>query len=135
MEVKLSYNAISFGEYLVLRRRITPRAVLSVLKKQTRSRPHLGELAVRKGWTNWAEVLGTLSLAERRRVRFGQAAIERGLLSEEQVQFLIREQQSATPSLADCILDLGLMEPEDLEHEKAGFESQQCVEPLEGSGG
>ena len=112
-----------FGEFLVLRRLLTPRAVLNVLKHQARARPHIGELAVHKGWLTWGQVLGTVSLAERMQQRFGDTAQKEGLLTESQVELLLKEQEAATPSLADCILDLGFIDRHGLDREVANFEA------------
>lgn len=111
-----------FGEYLVLRRLLTPRAVLQVLKNQARSRPHLGELAVHRGWLTWGQVLGVISLSEQLKLRFGEAATREGLMTEEQIEELLREQQSATPTLADCIVELGFLDRHVLEREQRNYE-------------
>ncbi|MSR47915.1 MAG: hypothetical protein EXS13_12780 [Planctomycetes bacterium] len=111
-----------FGEYLVLRRLLTPRAVLQVLKNQARSRPHLGELAVHRGWLTWGQVLGVISLAEQLKLRFGEAATREGLLNATQVDELLHEQESATPTLADCIVDLGFLDSHVLEREQGNYE-------------
>ena len=117
-----------FGEYLVLRRLLTPRAVLQVLKHQVRSRPHVGELAVHKGWLTWGQVLGLVSLAEQMELRFGEMAIREGLLTAEQVELLLAEQEAATPALPDCLLDLGFFDRHELEREQRNYEtSQQLV--------
>lgn len=111
-----------FGEYLVLRRLLTPRAVLQVLKMQARARPHLGELAVHRGWLTWGQVLGVISLSEQLKLRFGEAAAREGLLTTEQIDELLREQQSATPSLADSIVELGFLDRHVLEREQRNYE-------------
>lgn len=111
-----------FGEYLVLRRLLTPRAVLQVLKNQARSRPHLGELAVHRGWLTWGQVLGVISLSEQLKLRFGEAAAREGLMTEEQIDELLREQEAATPTLSDCIVELGFLDRHVLEREQANYE-------------
>ena len=111
-----------FGEYLVLRRLLTPRAVLQVLKNQARSRPHLGELAVHRGWLTWGQVLGVISLSEQLKLRFGEAATREGLMTDEQIEELLREQQAATPTLADCIVELGVLDRHGLEREQRNYE-------------
>jgi hypothetical protein len=117
-----------FGEYLVLRRLLTPRAVLQVLKHQVRSRPHVGELSVHKGWLTWGQVLGVVSLAEQTRQRFGETAVHEGLLTQTQVDTLLAEQEAATPALADCILDLGFLDRHVLDREQRNYEtSMQLV--------
>lgn len=112
---------LSFGEYLVLHRRVTAQAVLQVLKKQARSRPHVGELAARRSWMTWAQVLGVLSLCDQKGGRFGDVAVSQGILTRDQLDQLLAEQRAATPRLEDCILDLGLMEWEQIEEEKARY--------------
>jgi hypothetical protein len=112
-----------FGEFLVLRRLLTPRAVLNVLKHQARARPHIGELAVHKGWLTWGQVLGIVSLAERMQQRFGETAEKEGLLKTAQIELLLTEQEAATPSLADCIVDLGFIDRHVLERELLNFEA------------
>ena len=112
-----------FGEFLVLRRLLTPRAVLNVLKHQARARPHIGELAVHKGWLTWGQVLGIVSLAERMQQRFGDTAEKEGLLKTVQIELLLTEQEAATPSLSDCIVDLGFIDRHVLERELLNFEA------------
>jgi hypothetical protein len=112
-----------FGEFLVLRRLLTPRAVLNVLKHQARARPHIGELAVHKAWLTWGQVLGIVSLAERMQQRFGDTAQKEGLLNAGQIELLLKEQEAATPSLSDCILDLGFIDRHVLDREYANFEA------------
>jgi hypothetical protein len=111
-----------FGEYLVLRRLLTPRAVLQVLKNQARARPHLGELAVHRGWLTWGQVLGVVSLSEQVKLRFGETAVREALLSQVQVEELLVEQDSATPRLEDCIVELGFLDRHVLERERRNFE-------------
>ncbi len=111
-----------FGEYLVLRRLLTPRAVLQVLKNQARSRPHLGELAVHRGWLSWGQVLGVISLGEQLKLRFGESAAREGLLTDAQVDDLLKEQEAATPTLADCIVELGFLDRHVLEREQGNYE-------------
>ncbi|MBM4014755.1 MAG: hypothetical protein FJ293_07310 [Planctomycetes bacterium] len=111
-----------FGEYLVLRRLLTPRAVLQVLKNQARARPHLGELAVHRGWLSWGQVLGVISLGEQLKLRFGEAAVREGLLIDAQVDDLLKEQEAATPTLADCIVELGFIDRHILEREQGNYE-------------
>jgi hypothetical protein len=115
--------SIGFGEYLVLRRLVTPRAVLQVLKNQARARPHLGELAVKKGWLTWGQVLGVVSLSEQLKIRFGEAATREGLMTLAQIEQLLQEQESATPSLVDCIVDLGFLDRHVLEREQKNYET------------
>lgn len=112
-----------FGEYLVLRRLLTPRAVLQVLKQQARARPHVGELAVHKGWLTWGQVLGVVSLAEWTRKRFGETAVLEGLLTQEQVDGLLAEQEATTPSLEACLLELGFLDRHVLDREHRNFEA------------
>jgi len=112
-----------FGEFLVLRRLLTPRAVLNVLKHQARARPHIGELAVHKGWLTWGQVLGIVSLAERMQQRFGDTAEKEGLLKAAQIELLLTEQEAATPSLSDCIVDLGFIDRHVLERELLNFKA------------
>ncbi len=115
--------SIGFGEYLVLRRLLTPRAVLQVLKNQARSRPHMGELAVHRGWLTWGQVLGIVSLGEQVKLRFGEAALREGLMTQEQIDELLREQEAATPALADCIVELGFLDRHVLEREQRNYET------------
>ena len=112
-----------FGEYLVLRRLLTPRAVLQVLKNQSRARPHLGELAVHRGWLTWGQVLGIISLSEQLKLRFGETAVREALLNDAQVDQLLQEQESATPTLADCVTELGFLDRHVLDRERKNFEN------------
>ena len=115
--------SIGFGEYLVLRRLITPRAVLQVLKNQARARPHLGELAVHRGWLTWGQVLGVVSLSEQIKLRFGECATREGLMTQEQVDQLLEEQEAATPSLAESVVELGFLDRHVLEREQKNYET------------
>jgi len=112
-----------FGEYLVLRRLLTPRAVLQVLKNQARARPHLGELAVNRGWLTWGQVLGVVSLSEQKKIRFGEAAVLEALMSQEQIDELLQQQETATPSLAECVIELGFLDRHVLDRERSHYEA------------
>jgi hypothetical protein len=77
---------------------------------------------VHRGWLTWGQVLGVISLGEQLKLRFGEAAVREGMLTDSQVEELLKEQEAATPTLADCIVDLGFLDRHVLEREQRNYE-------------
>lgn len=98
------------GEYLSLRRRLDARALLQVLNHQSRARPHVGELAVERGWLSWTQVLEVVQEGKSCDLRFGQLAVRRGWLRPAQVDELLAQQRRATPRLTEVARGLGLLD-------------------------
>ncbi len=121
--------SLSFGEYLVLHGLISPQSVVQILKRQQRSRPLLGELAVHRGWLGWGQVLGALSVAEQFGLRFGDALQQENLISEDKLEQLIAEQRAATPTLEDVILELGLLDRRQLLAAREAFNKAVTAAP------
>jgi len=114
-----------FGEYLVLRRKVSPRAVLHLLKCRHRLRPQIGELAARRGWLSWGQVLGVVGVMERDDRRFGETAVSMHLLTEAQVGTLLREQAAATLTLPQLLIDLKILTRTELDREQRLFEKSR----------
>ena len=66
-----------------------------------------------------------MGLAEKYHERFGETALRQGLIQQEQLEELLAVQRSSTPSLDECIVGLGLMEPQDLAIERSHYQEEQ----------
>lgn len=97
--------------YLLDRGVVTAEQVGWAFDRQRESRPPLGSLAIAEAALSPRDVITILhwQQAETPR-RFGEIAIGLGYLSEDEVERLLSEQARQTLSLADALVELGLVD-------------------------
>ncbi|WP_305042208.1 J domain-containing protein [Geoalkalibacter sp.] len=101
------------GLFLYTQGLIPYRTLIEALVWQRRQRPSIGETAQRWGWLNEAAVRTILS--QRGHHRFGEKAVDLGLLTPFQVRTLLFYQRSRHQRLGQFFVDKGLITPTELE--------------------
>lgn len=108
---------LRFGEFLVKKGLIAEGDVLRALETQLRSRIPLGQLALQRGWITPAQLLSVL-LAQKTAAPppklFGQTAVELGMLSQAQVDEILKIQNESHTLIGNVLVSRGLMTGEDL---------------------
>ena len=101
-----------FEEYLIESCAVSPQQITRAIDIRRESRPPIGSLAVEQ------EVLTTdqvdLVLAAQDQYvghRFGELAVDLGLISEGALDDLLALQRERSPSLADVLVDMGVVDP------------------------
>jgi hypothetical protein len=106
-----------FASFLLAKGAAGKGQVVAALEEQRRSRPPIGRVAIHAGMLDGAGVFGVLAHQARHpSQRFGEAAIELGILSRGQVDELLHLQRKQTPSLEAVLVKLGAID-EDAAHE------------------
>lgn len=106
----LPSRSLEFGSYLYYRGTISYRTLLAALAWQRRQRPTIGDLARHWQWLNAAEIL---RICRERNVygRFGEKAIQLGLLRPDQVQTLLVCQRAQQRKIGQYFIASGLLSP------------------------
>ena len=86
-----------FGNYLLNRKAVTPEQLAKAIANSSNTHIKLGTLAMHKGFMTAAEVDEVCFLQTREDKRFGEIAIERNYLFEDQLEDLLKSQN---PDLA-----------------------------------
>ncbi|SDL29409.1 hypothetical protein SAMN05660860_00260 [Geoalkalibacter ferrihydriticus] len=102
------------GLFLYARGFIPYRSLIEALVWQRRQRPAIGETARRWGWLNETAVRTVLNHRASAR-RFGEKAVELGLLTPFQVRTLLFYQRSKHPRLGQYFVEKGLLSESELE--------------------
>ncbi|WP_429884532.1 J domain-containing protein [Geoalkalibacter halelectricus] len=102
------------GLFLYARGLIPYRTLIEALVWQRRQRPALGETAQRWGWLSEAAVRGILNHHSGARL-FGEKAVELGLLTPFQVRTLLFYQRSRHQRLGRYFVDKGLISENELD--------------------
>lgn len=103
-----------FGNYLTDKGIMSKEALKNVLKKQDGARVKMGLMAVAEGMMTVAQSDEVNRLQAVMDQRFGDIAVGKGYLTEEQVGVLLKKQGNAYLSFVQAILDEGLMSMEDV---------------------
>lgn len=104
-------NKHRFSRWLVARQHIDVTQVSRALVQCQTDHCRVGELAVRNGYLTELQVGAILEAQTSSGDRFGQIAVERGLLGLDHVVHLLSLQQENPQQLAAAIARLGLMSP------------------------
>jgi curved DNA-binding protein CbpA len=107
-------SPLEFGRYIYYRGYITYTSLIQALGWQRAQRPVIGDIAVRWGWLN---TFGIQNIIASRQVRgrFGEKAINMGLLSSFQVNALLFYQRSQQKRLGQYFVEQGLVTRKELE--------------------
>jgi hypothetical protein len=92
---------------------ISYRTLIEALVWQRRQRPSIGETAQRWGWLNETAIRTILN--QRGNRRFGEKAVDLGLLTPFQVRTLLFYQRSRHQRLGQYFVQKGLLSPADLD--------------------
>lgn len=105
---------LTIGRYCYYRGIIPYRILIEAVAWQRRQRPLLGEIARRWGWLD-DDGVRRINAAGRTRQRFGERAVELGLLGNQQVQSLLLHQQSRQQPLGRYFVECGLASEAEME--------------------
>jgi hypothetical protein len=113
---------VQFGLFLVERQRITAEQFVEALRRQLAERIPLGQLAIENCLLSVREVFEVLRVqSQGEKDRFGEAAIDLGLLSKSDVAGLLMQQADRRPSFGTILIDRGVLTQEQVDEEMAAF--------------
>ena len=95
--------------------KVSYRQLIEALVWQRRQRPTLGALAQKWGWLSEAKINQILQ-HRGRAVRFGKKAIELGYLRPHQVDALLQHQRSLQQRLGHYFIEKGLLTEEEADY-------------------
>ena len=105
---------MQFGLFLVHRRVITRNEFVTALETQLASRPQLGRLALEEERLSVQQVFQLLGAqCDLPEERFGDLAIECGMMTEADLTELLRVQSELTRPMSDILVELGYITSEE----------------------
>ncbi|MBP5266844.1 MAG: chemotaxis protein CheX [Lachnospiraceae bacterium] len=104
-----------FGGYLLSKEAVTPEQLTSAISKLSDTHIKLGTLAMHKGYMTASEVDEVCFLQTREDKRFGEIAIERCYLFEDQLEDLLVSQNPDYLILGQTLVDMGALTNAELE--------------------
>lgn len=114
-----------FGQFLLLRGRITREQLLTAVEQQKAVNVRLGTLAMDHGYMKAADVERVNLLQRTLDMKFGEIAISQGLLTPDQVDRLLGEQRHDRLLLGEALVQKGFLTLETLAQELAAFHNDQ----------
>jgi len=98
-----------FGEYAVAKKLVTEEQFKRALEIQHQSRETIGNLAVQSGFISRQQNIHILLELKKIGGHYGDLAMERGLLTEEQIQKLLNIQKMHVKHLAKVFVEIGAL--------------------------
>lgn len=125
---------LTIGRYCYYRGVIPYSALIEALTWQRQQRPVIGELARRRGWLN-EEGMRQVFAARDSGSKFGEKAVALGILSAEQVRELLRCQRSRSQRLGQFFIERGYVSEKEMNrltremrlHNAAVFATGRCA--------
>lgn len=93
-------------------KKCTAEEFLEAVWSHIKSRPPIGEIAIRRGVLTMPQVREILKLQGELSIPFGEAAQKLGYLSKAQVDLLLVEQQNISTPVEDYLVAMGIAETE-----------------------
>lgn len=119
----MSLRYLLFGQYLAKKGLITEREIIAARMLQKKENKRIGRLARERGLMDKEDVAMVLTLQEHNPERkFIELAVEQEVLSPEDVEKLIREQEDSHLFFGEALVELGSLTREELERELAEFD-------------
>ena len=113
---------MKFGLYLVKLGVITADQLVAALEIQHSRNVPIGQLAIEERLMSARDVFRVLqSQRDHPHERFGEIAVDLGLITYDELQRLLVIQMNRKPSLADVLLRQGALTAEQVEQELAAF--------------
>jgi len=113
---------MKFGLFLVQQGVITADQLVAALEIQQQRSVPLGQLAIEECLMSARDVFRVLqSQREHPRDRFGEIAVDLGLITYDELQRLLMLQMNRKPALVDVLVRQGVLTPEKAELELAAF--------------
>ena len=106
---------LEFGMYSYYRGKVTYQQLIEALVWQRRQRPTLGAIAQKWGWLSEAKVAQVLGYRGKA-VRFGKKAIEMGHLKPHQVEVLLSYQRTLQKRIGQYFVEKGLLSEAEVNH-------------------
>lgn len=113
-----------FGSYLLRKGAVTPEQLTDAITKVSTSRIKLGTLAIHAGIMAASEVDEVCFLQTREDKRFGEIAIERGYLTDDQVRDLLNSQSPDYLLLGQCLVDENIISNTDLQQHMLDYQTE-----------
>ena len=104
-----------FGNFLLNKKAVSPDQLASAISSLADTHIRLGTLAMHRGYMTAAEVDEVCFLQTREDKRFGEIAIERNYLFEDQLEALLKSQNPDYLLLGQNLVDTGAISNSDLE--------------------
>ena len=98
-----------FGQFLLNQSLVTSDELQTVFQNVKETRLKLGTIAIHEGYLNNQQVDAINALQKKQDKRFGEIAVEGNFITEDQLNLLLKKQQSEHLILAQTIVDLGYM--------------------------
>lgn len=111
---ELPPRQLELGRYLFYRGMISYRNLIEAVTWQRRQRPAIGLIARRWNWLNEGAVRSVLCTTARSG-RFGEKAVQMGLLSRFQVRQLLLHQRTLQSKFGQFFVERGYLTPRELE--------------------
>jgi len=100
---------LRIGEYLYFRKIVPLRALIDTVTRQQRSRPRLGEIAIERSMLS-REELRSIVFGRKYPERIGEAALRLGFLTREEITSLVNSQRLAQRKIGSYFVDQGLID-------------------------
>jgi len=104
---------LEFGMYSFYQGKVTYQQLIEALVWQRRQRPTLGTIAQQWGWLSEAKVIRVLG-HRGQAVRFGRKAIELGFLKPYQINALLNHQRALQKRIGQYFVEKGLLSEEEV---------------------
>jgi hypothetical protein len=105
--------AYLLGDFLVEKEFVSADHLLIALERQKKSRTPLGQLAIEVGMVSAKEVL--VILTEQRnsenQSKFGDIAVNKGILEREDIEKLFKIQEEKAELLGNILINIGAISP------------------------
>jgi len=105
--------AYLLGDFLVEKEFVSADHLLIALERQEKSRTPLGQLAIEVGMVSAKEVL--VILTEQRnsdnQSKFGDIAVNKGILKREDIEKLFKIQEEKAELLGNILINIGAISP------------------------
>jgi hypothetical protein len=128
----VSLRYLLFGQYLARKGLITEREIIAARMMQKKTNKRIGRLARERGMMGKDDVAMILALQEHDPDRkFIELAVEQEMLSPEDVERLLREQEDSHLFFGEALVKLGSLTREELQRELAEFDEAKEKSHLE----
>lgn len=123
---------MKYGEFLVSKNLVTEEQVANALNAQRHSKLPLGKLAVQLGYVSKIDNIKILLEQDKTDKRYGDLAIEMGLLDEEKITEVLRAQKADTVPIGKVLVEENILTR--LESIRALAEYTNLVDEMEKKG-
>lgn len=112
-----------FGLYLVKQGTITAEQYVAGLESQLASRPQVGALAIEIGKLSVKEVFQILRVqADRPKKKFGEIAVEAGLLTSEDLAIVLYHQSVRVRPLSEILVEMGFTSQREIDQQTQAYQ-------------